>query len=94
MSYYFYIIYSLNLDKYYLGHSFDTKDRLSKHNTHHKGFTGRTNDWELVYSEKYPTKSEAYARERQVKKWKNRKRIEQLIAKGSEHPDLHKSGGS
>jgi len=70
MDYFFYILYSISINKYYFGYTSDLTDRLSKHNTHHKGFTGRTNDWELVYSEKYSTKSEAYARERQVKKWK------------------------
>ena len=82
MTHFFYILHSISIGKYYIGHTFDLTDRLSKHNTHHKGFTGKVNDWELVYSEKYPTKIEAYARERQVKKWKNRNRIEQLIKKG------------
>ncbi|MCD4735677.1 MAG: GIY-YIG nuclease family protein, partial [Bacteroidales bacterium] len=58
-----------------------------KHNTNHKGFTGKANDWALVYYEIFETKSEAYARERQVKGWKNTERIKQLIRKGSEHPD-------
>ena len=79
MKYYFYIIYSPALDKYYIGHTADLKDRISKHNSNHKGFTGKANDWKLVHSESYDTKTEAYARERQVKKWKNRRNIESLI---------------
>ncbi len=67
--------------------------RLRKHNTNHKGFTGKANDWVIVYKEEYTNKKTAYKRERQVKKWKNRKRIESLIAKaGSEHPDIIMSG--
>ena len=93
MNYYFYIIYSELLDKYYLGYSSNLKDRINKHNTNHKGFTGRAKDWTLVYSEKYNSKEEAYARERQVKAWKSRKLIEKLISVGSEHPD-YTSGGS
>lgn len=62
--------------------------RISKHNTNHKGFTGKNNDWVLVYSEKYFTKVDAYARERQIKRWKSKKQNERLIAKGLEHPDL------
>jgi putative endonuclease len=46
---------------------------------HHKGFTGQVQDWEIVYTEFYSTKEEAYAREREVKRWKSRKRIEKLI---------------
>jgi len=34
-----------------------------------------------VYFEEYPTKKEAIIRERQLKKWKNRIRIEELINK-------------
>ncbi|MCD4664887.1 MAG: GIY-YIG nuclease family protein [Bacteroidales bacterium] len=81
------------MDKYYIGHSSDIVDRVRKHNTNHKGFTGQTNDWTAVYFEEYTTKSKAYARERQVKKWKNRKRLEQLIAKVQSIP-TYKSGGS
>jgi putative endonuclease len=81
MPYHFYILYSAILDKYYLGHTADLPERIRKHNTHHKGFTGKSSDWQLVYSEIYPSKTEAYARERQVKAWKNRTRIEELIQK-------------
>ncbi len=87
MSFYFYIIFSNSLNKYYIGHSADLKERLRKHNYNHKGFTGKASDWQIVYSEKFPTKEQAYARERQVKNWKNRERIEQLAKKGSGHPD-------
>ena len=87
MNYYFYIIYSKSLDKFYIGHSNNLEERIKKHNSNHKGFTGKANDWQIIYSEKHPTKEQAYARERQVKNWKNRKRIEQLAKKGSGHPD-------
>ena len=74
-----YILYSSQIDKYYIGHTCDElSERLRKHNTNHKGFTGKANDWELVYTESFPQKEEAYARERQIKKWKSRIKIEQL----------------
>ena len=79
--YHFYILFSEKRNKYYYGSTKETVGRLKRHNTNHKGFTGKSNDWEIVYFEEYPTKSEAYARERQVKKWKNRKAVEQLIQK-------------
>ena len=80
-------MYSHQADRYYIGHTNDLLERLRKHNSNHSGFTGKNNDWKIIYSEIYYTKSEAYKRERQVKKWKNRERIEQLIKRGSEHPD-------
>ena len=77
--YYFYIIYSGNLDTFYIGHTSDIYSRIQKHNCNHKGFTGRSDDWRLVYQEVFSSKSTAFARERQVKKWKSRKKIEALI---------------
>ena len=79
MSYYFYILYSEKADKYYVGHSSDLDERLRKHNTNHKGYTGKCNDWKIVHTEIYLLKNEAYQREREVKKQKSRKYIEKLI---------------
>ena len=85
---YFYILHSDILDKYYIGHTTDLSERLRKHNSNHKGFTGIVNDWVLVYTETFSTKKLAYARERQVKKWKSKVRLQALIQKkASEHPD-------
>ncbi|MEQ9405478.1 MAG: GIY-YIG nuclease family protein [Cyclobacteriaceae bacterium] len=75
-----YILYSSKIDKYYVGHSCDEMSvRLKKHNSNHKGFTGKANDWKVVYTESYLSKTEAYARERVIKSWKSRKKIELLI---------------
>ena len=83
----FYILFSPSLDKFYIGHTTEPiYERLRKHNSDHEGFTGKYRDWVIIYSEKYDTKKLAYAREREVKKWKSRKMIERLIA-SSEHPD-------
>ena len=80
MEYYLYILYSDKLDKYYIGYSGDELTaRIRKHNSNHKGFTGKADDWILVYCEKYLTKALAYARERQIKGWKSRTAILRLI---------------
>jgi len=79
--FYLYIIYSKKLDKYYVGYSSDIKERLRKHNTSNKSYTGKANDWELKYTEQFATKEEAMYREKQIKKWKSRKLIIQLIRK-------------
>jgi putative endonuclease len=84
--YFIYIIYSTQLDRYYVGHTNNLEERVRKHNTNHKGYTGVVGDWQVVYSEIYQTKSAAYKREREVKKWKKRNQIERLIAE-SEHND-------
>ena len=82
MNYHTYILFSKKLDKYYIGHTcMALEERLKKHNTNHKGFTGRTKDWEVVYFETFDTKKAAYAREREMKSKKSRKYIEQLVSR-------------
>jgi len=81
----FYILFSPAANKYYIGHTTEViEERLRKHNSNHKGFTGKFADWVVVYTESFSSKQLAYTREREVKNWKSRKKIEQLI--GSEHP--------
>jgi putative endonuclease len=89
-----YILYSSIRDKYYVGSTCDNlAERINKHNTNQKGFTGGTGDWTLVHSEPYPNVSMARKRENEIKAWKSRKMIEALIANSSngdtglEHPD-------
>ena len=78
--FYTYILFSLKRAKYYVGHTGDSlDDRLRKHNSNHKGFTGNTGDWKIVYHETFNSKAEAFDREKQIKNWKSSKRIAQLI---------------
>jgi len=77
---YTYILYSAILDRYYVGSTRDElAERLRRHNANHKGFTGKVSDWVLVYSEPYDAYEAAYSRERQIKGWKSRQKIEVLI---------------
>jgi putative endonuclease len=82
-----YIIYSEKLNKFYIGYSSDVQERLRKHNRRSKGFSSLGRPWVLVYTESFDHKKDAMDRERQLKNWKNRERIETLIRTGSEHPD-------
>lgn len=80
MKYHVYILYATDIDSYYIGYTGDDlKERLRKHNTNHKGFTGRSNLWKYVHIELFQTKKEAISRERYIKKQKSRKYIEALI---------------
>jgi putative endonuclease len=74
-----YILFSQSLNKYYIGFTSDLKDRLRKHNSNHKGFTGTRSDWIVKYTEKFETKIEALNREKQIKNWKSRLMIEKLF---------------
>jgi len=73
------MLFSRQLDKYYIGYTSDLEGRLYKHNNHHKGFTAGAHDWRLVYSETFETKQEAMKRENFIKRKKSRKYIEYLI---------------
>jgi putative endonuclease len=78
--YYTYILFSSDLNRYYIGYSSNVEERLAKHNNHHKGFTNAGNDWEIVFTRAFETKQEALSFERKIKSWKSRKMIEQLIS--------------
>ena len=79
MSYIVYILYSSTKDKFYIGYTSNLKERITRHNQKSKGFTGNTNDWILVYQELFDDKSDAIFRERQIKNWKSKIKIKELI---------------
>ena len=79
--YHLYILYSTILDRFYIGHTGETlEERLRKHLSNHAGFTSKAKDWVVVHSEIYETKAEAYKRERQIKSWKSKKKIREMIS--------------
>ncbi len=77
---YFYILYSESIDKFYIGHTCETlEERLRKHLSNHSGFTSKSKDWKIAYFEEIENKSLAYKRELEVKKWKSKIKIIELI---------------
>jgi putative endonuclease len=81
MVYTVYILYSAYLDRYYVGYTGEALDsRRRKHNSSHKGFTGKKPDWVVKYTEIFASKKEAMDRETEIKNWKSRKMIEKLIS--------------
>ena len=81
--FYCYILYSKKLGKYYIGSTSNLQGRLQRHNTSNHGFPSTGKPWELRYSENFETKQEAMQRELQLKKWKNRDLLEELIQNGN-----------
>ena len=54
-----YILYSSSIERYYTGSTGDELvERLRRHNSNHKGFTGKASDWEVVFRKEYEDKSE------------------------------------
>ena len=80
MLFHVYLLFSESKNRYYIGYSSNLEARLIRHNQKSKGFTGNTNDWKVVYTEQYNTKEEAQKRELQIKSWKSRIKIQELIS--------------
>ena len=76
-----YILHSAALDRFYVGYTAGPVEiRLQKHLAKHKGFTGKATDWQLKHVELYDSKKEAIDRESQIKSWKSKKKISELIS--------------
>ena len=80
MEFIVYILFSQTKNRFYIGFTSNLEERIIRHNQKSKGFTGNTNDWKVVYTENYASKDEAHERELQIKSWKSRIKIQQLIS--------------
>ena len=86
--FYLYILRSEKTGRYYVGSTGDLEDRIRCHNSGYSKATKGGVPWLLVYSEEFASKSDAYRRELEIKSWKSRILIEDLIkAKRGEHSD-------
>ncbi|MBT8490576.1 MAG: GIY-YIG nuclease family protein [Deltaproteobacteria bacterium] len=81
--FYVYILQSDSTGRFYIGHTNNLDRRLAEHNESSnknslttKRFKG---PWQLVHSEQFATRSEAMIREKQIKSWKSRAAINNLI---------------
>ncbi|MBA2250928.1 MAG: GIY-YIG nuclease family protein [Chitinophagaceae bacterium] len=77
-----YILFSEKLNKYYVGACTNIQSRLYEHNIGHSTFKKTGLPWKLVYSEEYDSLPDAKMREKQIKKMKSRKYIEDIIENG------------
>lgn len=77
--YYIYILESERDHSYYVGYTQGLEKRVTDHNEGRGRYSSRKTPWKLVHSETYNSKREAIIRERQIKKWKSKKLIQQLI---------------
>jgi len=81
MTYFVYVLKSVEKGIYYIGSTGDLKDRLERHNSGRSKFTGSGKPWKLIYTEEFESRSDAVRREKELKSWKSRKRLEELIDK-------------
>ena len=79
MSYTVYILYSISVDRYYVGQSSNLENQLKRHNQGKSKHTKSGIPWTLMYKESFETRSEAMAREKKIKSAKNREYLRRII---------------
>ncbi len=72
MKFFTYILYSKKIDEYYTWSTENLEARLFRHNKRYNKSTKRGVAWKVWCFEEYETRSEAYKRETEIKKYKKR----------------------
>jgi putative endonuclease len=78
---YVYILKSRLYEKHYIGYTTDVFKRLKYHNKGSNYSTRKYRPYELIYLEKYLSKSEALKREKQIKSYKGGRAFKKLVDK-------------
>ena len=84
MPYYTYILFSEKINRYYIGSTQNIEQRIIRHNAGATKSTKPGRPWNLVYSKKFDSKTEAIKRENYLKRMKSRTFIELLIQNSSQ----------
>ena len=81
-----YIIYSSNLDKFYIGVCKDLTIRIEQHNSgfYKNSYTSKTSDWVLYFQINSTQHSQALSIENHIKKMKSRRYLVNL----QKHPEM------
>ena len=74
-----YVLKSLKNNRLYTGSTNNIERRLKEHNGGHIGYTKFTRPFSLLYREEYPSRSEAYIRERFLKSGKGREFLKKIL---------------
>ena len=76
-----YVIYNLQVDKFYIGQTKDLPTRLMLHNSKEfKGYTAKfVGKWDVIYIEEKDTRQEVLVREKQLKSYRGREFVKNII---------------
>ena len=77
-----YALYSKKINRLYIGQTEDLDRRLREHHEGVSFYTKRVDDWKLIHSEDFVTRSNALNREKQLKSYRGRKFLRSLIPGG------------
>ena len=83
MSYFIYILYSHKTNHYYIGSAADPNERIIRHNAGATPSTKGGRPWKIVYTEIFPSKTDALKREIYLKRMKSSAYLENLIKKSN-----------
>jgi putative endonuclease len=80
MAHVVYILRSKTHGTFYIGSTSDLSKRLESHNSGGNQFTRGRRPWEIAYVEEHASAAECRQREREIKRRKSRRYIEQLLS--------------
>ena len=81
MEHFVYILFSGQLNRYYVGQTNDLKSRIDRHNHGYEKYTSKGIPWELVFYERVESRSDAMKIEKKIKNLKSQQRILGFIEK-------------
>ena len=76
-----YVLYSINHNKIYIGFTSNLIARFLSHNKLGKGFTAKYRPWKVIYIEVFITKKAAMQREKELKSFRGREFIRNVVLK-------------
>ena len=79
--FYVYVIKDINSGRFYVGYTSNLLKRIKEHNRGKTRSLRNRGPFELVYSEIYETRHEAYKKEQEIKKFKSGIKFKKLINK-------------
>ena len=74
-----YILYSLILDRYYIGQTDDIRSRIQHHLEGDTSYTRQASDWQLLFLQEHATRTAAVRLEREIKHKKSRLSIQRYL---------------
>ncbi len=77
-----YILYSISVDRYYVGRSTNLPNSLKRHNAGRVSHTKSGLPWKLVYREAFDQKSGALKRKREITSSESREVLQRQITSG------------
>ena len=78
--YFVYIIKSRKNDRFYIGSAQDVKERLRQHERGKTRSLKNKGPFDIIRIEEFETRTEAFSRERQIKRYKGGQAFKKLIA--------------